>query len=56
MKMAEESLSQDLLGIMVWYVSVQDGLQYEHSWDASTNEDSMQGYIEALQVFNQHNN
>jgi hypothetical protein len=29
MTLAEESVKQDLLGIMVWYVSVVGGLQYE---------------------------
>lgn len=54
MKLAEESVKQDLLGIMVWYASVQNGFQYEVSWDASTSESSMQGYINALQYFNSH--
>ena len=75
-KLAEESVKQDLLGIMVWYVnkdyrflclyiygmhsfvynfsryaSVQNGLQYGISWDASMDENSMQGYIDALKYF-----
>ena len=73
--MAEESVKQDLLGIMVWYVkqksailikftywwhpivyncryaSVQNGLQYEGDGDASMDENSMQGYIDALKYF-----
>jgi len=53
-KLAEESVKQDLLGIMVWYASVQNGLQYTISWDASLVENSQQGYIDALQYFNQH--
>ena len=48
MKLARESISQDLLGIMVWYCSLQDGLQYEASWDCSGSEDSSQGYVEAM--------
>jgi len=51
MKLAEEAVSQDLLGIMVWYASVVNGLQYAVSWDASTVEDSQNGYIEALKYF-----
>jgi hypothetical protein len=29
MTLAEESVAQDILGIMVWYVSVVDGLHYQ---------------------------
>ena len=49
--MAEEAVAQDLLGIMVWYASVVNGLQYAVSWDASIVEDSQEGYIQALQYF-----
>ena len=48
MTLATESISQDLLGIMVWYCSVQEGLQYEASWDCSGSEDSANAYVEAL--------
>ena len=51
MKLAEEAVAQDLLGIMVWYASVVNGLQYAVSWDASLVEDSQDGYIQALQYF-----
>ena len=51
MKLAEAAVAQDLLGIMVWYASVVDGLQYELSWDASLVEDSINGYKQALQYF-----
>ena len=50
-KLAEESVKQDLLGIMVWYASVQNGFQYTVSWDASIVEDSQGGYISALEYF-----
>ena len=33
------------------YASVQNGLQYGISWDASMDENSMQGYIDALKYF-----
>ena len=44
-------MSQDLLGIMVWYASVIGGPQYAVSWDASIVEDSQNGYIKALKIF-----
>jgi hypothetical protein len=49
--LAEEAVSQDLLGIMVWYASVIGGPQYAVSWDASIVEDSQNGYIKALKIF-----
>ena len=33
--LAEGVTEQNLLGIMVWYCSVQDGFQYEVDWDCS---------------------
>ena len=33
--LAEGVMEQDLLGIMVWYCSVQNGFQYEVDWDCS---------------------
>merc|ERR1712141_82060 len=50
--LATETLRQDLSGIMVWYASVQNGFQYEGSWDASTSEKSQQAYIEAMKKLN----
>lgn len=54
MSLATESISQDLLGMMVWYCSVQDGLQYEASWDCSGSEDSANAYVEALKYLNEN--
>lgn len=48
--LAEESVRQDLLGIMVWFSSVVNGFSYEESWDSSLSEDSMAAYVEALQI------
>ena len=48
--LAEESVKQDLLGIMVWYASVKNGFDYAVNWDASTNDDSIKGYKEAMQI------
>ena len=53
--LATESVRQDLLGIMVWYASVKNGFQYASSWDASTNNDSIQGYREAMNLFRGYN-
>ena len=55
MTLATESVSQDLLGIMVWYASVENGFQYKHSdqWDATTKPDSISGYRAAMQMFRQ---
>jgi hypothetical protein len=50
--LAQESVKQDLLGVMVWYASVRNGFHYEISWDASTSEDSQKGYISIMQYFN----
>jgi len=49
--LAEEAVEQDLLGIMVWYASVQNGFDYAVNWDASTNEDSIKGYMDAMAIF-----
>jgi len=49
--LAEEAVEQDLLGIMVWYASVQNGFDYAVNWDASTNEDSIKGYMDAMTIF-----
>ena len=48
--LANESLNQDLLGIMVWYASVIDGFQYAKDWDASFDDDSKSGFVSALQI------
>jgi len=54
--MAKESIEQDLLGIMVWYASVKNGFGYTVTNDASTNEESIRGYKEAMYMFNAVNN
>ena len=53
-ELAEEAVKQDLLGIMVWYASVPNGLKYAVSWDASLVEDSQNGYVEALEYLTNH--
>jgi len=52
--LAQESVKQDLLGVMVWFCSVQNGLVYGHGWDCSDSQDSMDGYVAAMDYFNSH--
>ena len=54
-ELARRCLADDLLGIMVWYASVENGFQYKHSdqWDATTKPDSISGYKAAMQMFRQ---
>ena len=51
MKLAREAVRQDLLGIVVWYCSVQNGLKYAETWDTTGREDSMAGFVEAMDLF-----
>lgn len=51
-KLVDESIKNDYLGVMVWYASVVDGLQYGGgSWDASTSEPTQQAYINGMKRF-----
>lgn len=49
--LAHESVGQDLLGVMVWFCSVQNGLVYGSGWDCSDSEDSKAGYVAAMKYF-----
>jgi len=51
-KLANAAVSQDLLGIMVWYASVKNGFKYSQTWDASDSEDAISGYKQAMQILN----
>ena len=52
MKLAEAAVAQDLLGIMVWYASVINGLQYaKGSWDASESEAAQEAYVNGMNKF-----
>merc|ERR1712179_245762 len=51
-KLANEAVNQDLLGIMVWYSSVKNGFDYAPNWDASTKTDSILGYKKAMNILN----
>ena len=52
-KLASQTMSQDLLGIMVWYSSVKNGFQYKPSgpWDASDSEEAIGAYKAAAKLF-----
>jgi len=52
-KLAKAAVEDDILGIMVWYASVKNGFDYAPFWDASTREDSIDGYKQAMNIFNQ---
>ena len=54
--LAEESIRQDLLGVMVWYASVRDGFQYEVSWDTSTSPETQAAFVNAMQYLRAHMN
>jgi len=44
-------LKEDYLGIMVWYASVKNGLQYGASWDASEDKAAQEAYIDVTKKF-----
>jgi len=52
-QLAQASVKDDLLGIMVWYASVKNGFQYKQAeqWDATISDDSIKGYQSAMQIF-----
>merc|ERR1712156_1187243 len=51
-QLAQTSVKDNLLGIMVWFASVDNGFQYKQSsqWDASINDDAIKGYKEARKI------
>merc|ERR1712038_452881 len=51
-QLANEVVRQDLLGIMVWFASVKNGLVYGSGWDASQDEAAQQSYIQARAIMN----
>ena len=51
-KLVDESVKNDYLGVMVWYASVKNGLQYGGgSWDASTSPSTQEAYINGMKRF-----
>ena len=53
-QLAEESVGQNLLGVMIWYASVRNGFQYGIEWDTSSSWESQQAFIAALDYFKAH--
>jgi len=53
-KLASEAVTQDLLGVMVWYCSVRNGLKYAETWDCSGQPDSEAGYVAAMELYKPH--
>lgn len=49
--LADATMKNDYLGIMVWYASVKNGLQYAESWDASFSQNTIEAYIEVGKKF-----
>jgi len=49
--LATEAVRQDIMGIMVWFCSVRNGLVYSSGWDCSDSEDSKLGYTSAMEYF-----
>jgi len=56
MSLAEQCLQRDLMGIMVWYASVRDGLVYAPEYDASAYPSSAEAYGKAYEMFKNANN
>jgi len=50
--LAKAAVKDDLLGIMVWFCSVQNGLVYGHGWDCTESKPSQDAYVKALAYFN----
>jgi len=50
-KLAHEAVRRDLLGVMVWYCSVRNGLKYAETWDCTGRPDSEKGYMAAMQLY-----
>jgi len=50
-KLADATMQNDYLGIMVWYASVKNGLKYSESWDASGSPGTIEAYIETGKRF-----
>ena len=46
-KLMDEVIDKDYLGIMVWYVSVPNGLQYGVTWDGS-DPNFQQSFVKAM--------
>ena len=49
--LANATISENYRGIMVWYASVKNGLQYAPSWDASENKKAQEAFISVMKKF-----
>ena len=50
--LVSKAISKNYLGVMVWYGSVIDGLQYaKGSWDASTSASAQEAYVNGMERF-----
>ena len=49
--LADATMKNGYLGIMVWYASVRNGLQYQVTWDTSEYQNSIEAYIDASDRF-----
>ena len=56
LKLADEVVQENLMGIMVWYASVIGGRQYSKDWDASESPASIEAYGAAKEILDQYNN
>jgi len=54
LELASEAVKRDLLGVMVWYCSVRNGLKYAETWDCSGRGDSEAGYVAAMQLYKEY--
>ena len=52
--LVESAITNDYRGIMVWYVSVREGLVYEKSWDGS-DPAFQQSFVDAMDKFKPYN-
>ena len=50
--LVKEAIRKNYLGVMVWYASVINGLQYaKGSWDASESEAAQEAYVNGMNKF-----
>lgn len=54
--LASAAVKQEIMGVMVWYCSVRDGLKYSEAWDCSGRPDSEQAYVDSMSLFHAANN
>lgn len=53
--LASTAVTDDLLGMMVWYASVIGGYHFDESYDASSSSASIEAYGKAKQIFDKYN-